>query len=179
VTGSEHGDGRESRRPTPGDRDQDRHDPTDPLDEPVADRATLARRLRAVERALASAEGLEFETGGSDGADLDAMAERLETVEARVDALCRAVHAVGDCLVARDWVRDRARRTDDGTESVRRAVEALPGARDGHAPEPEGGVEGVDPPTVDGEDAPGDTGESPTEWLERVAAGGVTPPPVE
>ena len=83
----------------------------------MASRATLARRLRAVERALAGTEGVEFEPTADRGVD----AEDLAALEDRLGALCRAVRAVGECLVT----RDRARRMDDGTETVRRAVEAL------------------------------------------------------
>ena len=145
----------------------------------MAGRSTLTRRLRAVERAVGGIEGVEFEPGSDRAApdDLDAMEERL-------DALCRAVRAVGEYLDA----RDRVRRTDDGIETVRHAVEALPDVEDGgatvdrnppgadsaaHAAEGFGGGFG----SPDRGDEPVD--ESATEWLDRVAAGGVAPPPIE
>jgi hypothetical protein len=181
VTDSDHG-GRGERRRTP----ERSTETVPPLDEPVAGRATLARRLRAVERALAGADGVEFRTGAAPD-DPEALADRLDAVEARIDALCEAVRAVGECLVA----RDRARRIDDGTESVRRAVEALPDTPSGagrietSAAEPDDGAgeedaaAGTVPGTTVGGDAVSDGGESPVEWLDRVAAGGVAPPPVE
>lgn len=171
VTESDHGgDGHGDRRRTP--------ESIAPLDEPAAGRATLARRLRAVERAVGGIEGVEFEPGseGLTPDDLDAMEERL-------DALCRAVRAIGEWLDA----RERARRKDDGLEAVRRAVEALPHARDGRATEDartpgddttyvaDGSGGGFGSPDRGGE--PVD--ESATEWLDRVAAGGVAPPPTE
>lgn len=168
MTESDHSGG---GRPASGSDDRR----TAPLDEPVADRVTLARRLRAVERALAGTDGVELETGDAER-DLEPMEERLASVEERLDALGRAVIEVGECLVA----RDRARRIDDGTESVRRAVGALTeageridatdGDGDSGPPEPD--------PGTDRESAP-EREESPTEWLDRVAAGGVAPPPVE
>lgn len=88
------------------------------LGRPTASRETLARRLRAVERALSGVDGLDESEPvigrDSAGDDLDAVAARLLALE-------RAVRAVGEHLVA----RDRARQTADGVESVRQAVEAL------------------------------------------------------
>ena len=183
MTDSDHDGGRGERRPTP----ERSTETVPPLDEPVAGRATLARRLRAVERALAGADGVEFRTGAAPD-DPEALADRLDAVEAGIDALCGAVRAVGECLVA----RDRARRVDDGTESVRRAVETLPDTPSGagrietSATDPDGdgggdedGAAGTVPGTTVGGDAVSDGGESPVEWLDRVAAGGVAPPPVE
>jgi hypothetical protein len=159
----------------------------EPLEEPVADRVTLARRLRAVERALSGIEGVEFDPATADARDVEALAERLDAAEARLDALGSAVRAIGECLVA----RDRARRTNDGVESVRRAVDALPGTTDGaddagrsdrldDEPDAAAGTS----PEVRAATATGGEGvsvarESATEWLDRVAAGGVSPPPVE
>lgn len=206
MTGSDHEEGgRGDRRPTPEREDQ----PTDPLEEPVASRATLARRLRAVERALAGTEGAELERGSDAGNPrttdewIGPMDERLDTVEDRTEALRRAVRALGEFLVT----RDRARRTNDGIESIQRAMETLPDAADGtggtggadgtdgtagndrigtHDPDPgtaDTGGRDVAPgipdseTVLDGAGAAGD--ESTTEWLDRVASGGVTPPRVE
>jgi hypothetical protein len=200
VTGSDHeGGSRGGRHPTPERGDQ----PTDPLEEPVSSRATLARRLRAVERALSVTEDLEFESGadaqdpGKTHERLGSMDERLEAVEERTEALCRAVRALGESLVA----RERA-RPDDGVESIRRAMEALPdAATEGDGDDANNGKDrvdarGVDPTTADtmgrdvvpGTPSPGarlggtkaaDGDESTTEWLDRAASGGVTPPRVE
>lgn len=190
MTASDRSGGdREGGCPTPESNDP--HD--DPLETPAASRVTLARRLRAVERALAGTEGIEFETAAEQGVDPD----ELDELADRLDALGRAVRTIGECLVA----RDRMRRQDDGTESVRQAVEALADAGGGNdaidetgttAPgeagsrdtkeitvgDPvatsgasEGGVE------TDGGAAPVE--ESPVEWLDRIAAGGVAPPSVE
>jgi sugar phosphate isomerase/epimerase len=147
-----------------------------PLENPAASRATLARRLRAVERALSGTDDVEFEPGterGVDADELDAMADRLDTVEARLGALSTAVRAIGECLVS----RDRARRLDDGTESVRRAVEAL--ADVGDRTDTADGAGTIDRGDACTTDRAAGSGESPAEWLERVAAGGVSPPPVE
>lgn len=205
VTANDRSGGdREERRPTPKASDQ----PNTPLEEPVTSRATLARRLRAVERALSGDADVAFEAEAGRSVDpaeleavsdrLDTMADRLDAAEDRLDALSRAVRAIGGCLVA----RDRARRRDDGTESVRRAVEALTESEDpspddraggGHevvdrggtadSSEPRwGGRTGELPALAEtaGADGNGDAAEeSPTEWLDRVAAGGVTPPRVE
>ncbi len=88
------------------------------LERPTASRETLARRLRAVERALSGVDGIdEFEPAF----ERDPAGDDLDAVAARLLALERAVRAVGEHLVA----RDRARQTEDGLESVRQAVEAL------------------------------------------------------
>lgn len=194
VTGNDRGGGHGDRHPT----EEQSNRPTDPFEEPAVDSVTLARRVRAVERALSGVDGVDLDTGGPDPDDLEPAVERLETrietVETRLDALDSAVRAAGECIVA----RDRVRRTDDGTESVRRAVEALP--------ESGNGAGGLDPSDDDiGDDraedsrmvardpdsgtfaavsaADGDgrpsTDESAAEWLDRVAAGGVTPPSVQ
>jgi hypothetical protein len=190
VTASDRSGGdREGGRPTPESNDP--HD--DPLETPAASRATLARRLRAVERALAGTEGIEFETAAERGPgpdELDGMADRL-------DALDRAVRTIGECLVA----RDRMCRRDDGTESVRQAVEALADAEDGSGAIDEAGATdpgevsrtGTDEATTGDPLTTSGTSEgsvetdggatsvegAPAEWLDRVAAGGVAPPPVE
>lgn len=182
------GDAREGGRPTPESNDP--HD--DPLETPAASRATLARRLRAVERALAGTEGIEFEAAAEQGVDPDELDEMADSL----DALGRAVRTIGECLVA----RDRARRQDDGTEAVRRAVEALADAGDGDDasddavttdPGEAGSADADERVTGDPVATPGtpergvetDGGapveESPAEWLDRVAAGGVAPPSVE
>jgi hypothetical protein len=201
VTGSDHeGGGRGGRRPTPERDDQ----PTDPLEEPVASRATLARRLRAVERAVSGSESIEFESRsgardpGTTDERLGSMDERLDAVEERTEALHRAVRALGEFVVA----RERARRRDEDVEPVQRAIQALPDATDevdsidrneGDDRTPDRGVAldtvdttGTDvvPGALDPETAPNRTGatdgdESATEWLDRVASGGVTPPPTE
>ena len=169
----------------------------------MASRATLARRLRAVERALSVTEGLEFESrsdpgdpGPTDGR-IGSMEGRLDLVEERTEALCRAVRALGEFLVA----RDRA-RPDDGVESIRRTIAALPDAAtegdglDGNRSDGGTTAAGADPDTTDttvgdavqampasetvlDETGATDGGESATEWLERVASGGVIPPAVE
>lgn len=166
--------------------EESRDQPGPALERPAASEATLARRLRAVERALGGIAEIEFEPGhGRAGSD------DPEAVEERLDALCRAVRAIGECLDA----RDRARRTGSGIESVRRAVEALPAAGDATAkPDGDGGLLGATRPDVTKIDGEGigvtrsETGdeevasapdESTTEWLDRVAAGGVAPPSVE
>jgi hypothetical protein len=137
------------------------------LEDPTVSRTTLARRLRTVERALGGVETFEefdsVDERGSVSGDLDAVEERLVALE-------RAVHAIGEHLTA----LERAHRAGAGLEAVRRAVEGLPEAASG---------------TDANEDGPGDTdcrprteattGESPAEWLDRVAAGGVTPPAAE
>lgn len=189
MTASDRSGGdREGGRPT-----AESHDPqSTPLETPTASRATLARRLRAVERALGGTDDADIETTterGIETDELDAMADRLDTTEARIDALFEAVRAIGECLVA----RDRARRQDDGTESVRRAVEVLTDA--GDRPDSTGEAVTTDRDDTHTTDRPagsgdlvrttvvdvgeGPTGESPIEWLDRVAAGGVTPPPIE
>lgn len=170
----------------------------------MASRATLARRLRAVERALAGAEGVEFETGagprspGTTDERIGSMDERLDAVEERTGALCRAVRALGEFLVA----RERARRTDECVESIQQAIRALPdtahedGRGDGNDRDDRVVVRGADastagttgsdvvPGTLDPGTALDGTGaadgdESAAEWLDRVASGGVTPPPLE
>jgi hypothetical protein len=201
VTGSDHeGGGRGGRRPTPERGNQ----PTDPLEEPVASRATLARRLRTVERAVSGSEGVEFEnrSGARDPGTTDerlgSMDERIDAVEERTEALHRAVRTLGEFVVA----RGRARRTEDGIESVQLAIAALPDATDegdgidrneGDDRSPDRGVDSDTVDTTGTDVAPGaldpgttpdgtgtaDGGGSPTEWLDRVASGGVTPPPVE
>ena len=195
MTANDHDGGDHEGRPTAESSDQS----TVPLEDPAASRATLARRLRAVERALAGTEGVEFEPAADRAVD----AGDLATLEDRLDALGRAVRAIGECLVT----RERARRRDDGIESVRRAVEALPdggawtdgdptGSTDGEPTDSTDGeptdstdaIEGVRPPDVGGSfdseenvESSSGTGEreSPIEWLDRVASGGVTPPSVE
>jgi hypothetical protein len=179
VTANDHDGGDHEGRPTAESSDQS----TVPLEDPVASRATLARRLRAVERAMAGTEGVEFEPAADRAVD----AGDLAALEDRLDALGRAVRAVGECLVT----RERARRRDEEIESVRRAVEALPDGGawiDGKPTDSTDGIEGVRPPDVGGsfdseENAESSSGtgerESPTEWLDRVASGGVTPPSVE
>lgn len=180
MTRTDHSGPDRPGRPTPESRGQ-----PSALEEPTASRVTLARRLRAVERALGEAP--EAETGpGSERVapgDIDAMSARL-------DALCRAVEVIGEHLVA----RDRARRTDDGIEPVRRAVEALADAGDGtdtaardDCDAADTGRDGevevdfgtLDPKTSSDCEAASDPEESPTEWLDRVAAGGVAPPSTE
>ncbi|MEF8841622.1 MAG: hypothetical protein V5A62_08350 [Haloarculaceae archaeon] len=194
TTSDRSGGDREGGRPT-----AESHDPqSTPLETPAASRGTLARRLRAVERALGGTDDVDLETATerAETDELDAMADRLDTGEARIDAvedrldaLSEAVRAIGECLVS----RDRARRLDDGTESVRRAVEALTdagdrtGTTDGAGTIDRGDACTVDPSTGSGDlvrttvvdVGEGPTGESPAEWLDRVAAGGVTPPPIE
>ena len=195
MTANDHDGGDHEGRPTAESSDQS----TVPLEDPAASRATLARRLRAVERALAGTEGVEFEPSADRAVD----AGDLAALEDRLDALGRAVRAIGECLVT----RERARRRDDGIESVRRAVEALPDggawtdgeptdstdgdptdSTDGEPTDSTDAIEGVRPPDVGGsfdseENAESSSGtgerESPTEWLDRVASGGVTPPSVE
>ena len=156
-----------------------------PLEEPAASRATLFRRLRAVERALAGAD-VGFEEFGFDVAvartegtgEDDPDVPDLDAVEERIAALERAVRAIGRHLAA----RDRARRTEGELGSVERAVEALPDADatgDGDAGGSFGRAETVEGGSGAREGAAVTAAESPTEWLDRVAAGGVTPPPVE